>query len=241
MMHCISGSNEFARQLFDGIAANYQGPARVFSLWQYNRWQRFLISRLEPLSGKRVLDMSTGTGLVAMAIARQWDAQVVGVDLSSNMLATGLKRLNQSNLRGTTSLVLGRAEDAPFVEKTFDAVVFTYLLRYVENVPSTLVELSRVLKPGGVMASLEFGVPSSLWLRLPWLAYTHLLMPGSMYILSAEWRRVGRFLGPSIRRFYHRYPLSRLIELWNAAGLQQVESKTLSLGGASVIWGIKGQ
>ena len=185
--------------------------------------------------------MSTGTGLVAMAIARQWDAQVVGVDLSSNMLATGLKRLNQLNLRGTTSLVLGRAEDAPFVEKTFDAVVFTYLLRYVENVPSTLVELSRVLKPGGVMASLEFGVPSSLWLRLPWLAYTHLLMPGSMYILSAEWRRVGRFLGPSIRRFYRRYPLSRLIELWNAAGLQQVESKTLSLGGASVIWGIKGQ
>ena len=235
----IHSRNRLALKLFDGIAGNYHGPARAFSLWQYDRWHSILVSRLGDLTGKRVLDMSTGTGLVARRIARRWSTQVVAVDISHPMLVKSLARAKGEELRGHISLIQGQAEAASFADETFDAVVFTYLLRYVEDVPATLVELARLLKPGGMMAALEFGVPSAPWLRVPWLAYTHLLIPCAMYPISSGWRRVGAFLGPSIRRFCNQYPLERQVDLWKAAGLKEVEIRTPSLGGAVVMWGYK--
>ena len=239
-MSPVQPKSLFARRLFNGVARDYHGPARAFSFWQYGRWHRFLLSRLGDLTSKRVLDMSTGTGLVASQITRYWEAQVVGVDLSPNMLAHGLARIKVEKLKGRVYLVLGQAEAPPFIDESFDAVVFSYLLRYVDDVPSTLIGLARLVKPGGVMASLEFGVPSTPWLKLPWLAYTHWLMPLAMYPISPGWRRVGGFLGPSISGFYEQYPLSRQVELWKAAGLSCVETRSLSLGGAVAIWGTRG-
>jgi len=235
----VQPNSLFARQLFDGVAEDYHRPARAFSFWQYGKWHRFLLSRLGDPTHKRVLDMSTGTGLIASGLASRWDAQVVGVDLSPNMLAHGLARIKGEHLKGSVSLVLGQAEAPPFGDESFDAVIFSYLLRYVDDVPSTLSGLARLVKPGGLMVSLEFGVPSAPWLKLPWLAYTHWLMPLAMYPISPGWRRVGGFLGPSIHRFYAQYPLSRQVDLWNAAGLRGVETRSLSLGGAVVMWGTK--
>jgi demethylmenaquinone methyltransferase/2-methoxy-6-polyprenyl-1,4-benzoquinol methylase len=212
----------------------------LYSFWQYQRWQRFLVSRLGDLNGKVVLDMSTGTGLVAAHITQRWKAQVVGVDVSPRMLREAQQSLSQKGMVGDISLVLGRAESPPFAQGAFDAVIFTYLLRYVEDVPSVISQLAGLVKPGGAMASLEFAVPRPIWFKAPWLAYTHLAMPISMRLISPSWSRVGRFLGPSIRRLYRQYPQEQQLALWRQSGIRDVKAKSLSLGAALVTWGTKG-
>src|SRR2546429_488174 len=140
-----------------------------------------------------ILDVATGTGLVAVELARRYGCTVVGLDRSADMLAEAARR------NGLISgLVNARAERLPFPDATFDHVTFTYLLRYVDEPAATLSELARVLKPGGRLAALEFGVPSSPWAYALWRVYTRLVMPVAGRLVSRKWREVNAFLGPSI-------------------------------------------
>jgi demethylmenaquinone methyltransferase/2-methoxy-6-polyprenyl-1,4-benzoquinol methylase len=147
------------------------------------------------------------------------------------MLAEARRRLGED-----VELVEGRAEDMPFADASFDALTFTYLLRYVDDPAATLKELARVVRVGGTIASLEFAVPRGLW-RPAWELYVRLGLPAAGRVLSPGWHEVGRFLGPSIRGFYARYPLARVLELWREAGIEDVQARRLSLGGGVVIWG----
>ena len=104
-------------------------------------------------------------------------------------------------------LIQGQAEALPFAEASFDALTFTYLLRYVDDPAATVRELARVVRPGGRVASLEFGVPPWLPARMAWRLYTAVGLPTLGRLASREWAEVGRFLGPSIRDFYERHPL----------------------------------
>ena len=135
--------------------------------------------------------------------------------------------------------VLARAEALPFADATFDALTVTYLLRYVDDPGATLRELARVVRPGGVVASLEFGVPTSPVWRAAWWGYTRWVMPLIGALDSREWREVGRFLGPSIERFWRRYPLAEQQRLWAAAGLAPGRARRMSLGGGVVMWAVR--
>jgi demethylmenaquinone methyltransferase/2-methoxy-6-polyprenyl-1,4-benzoquinol methylase len=109
----------------------------------------------------------------------------------------------------------------------------------IRNVPDRLLglrELARVVRPGGVVGMLEFGLPRGIWRPL-WELYVRVGLPGAGALVSPAWRDVGRFLGPSIRGFYERYPLSAVLELWRGAGLRDVQARRLSLGGGVVVWG----
>src|SRR5580658_2902676 len=117
-------------------------------------------------------------------------------------------------LRERVAVVSGEAEDLPFGDDGFDALTFTYLLRYVDDPATTLRELARVVKPGGRIASLDFGVPPLLPARLLWRVYTRAGLPLLGRLVSRHWYEVGRFLGPNIGGFYERYPLERLVGLW---------------------------
>ena len=103
-------------------------------------------------------------------------------------------------------LLQAEAERLPFPDESFDAVSFTYLLRYVDDPPSTMCELARVLRPGGTIGSVEFGVPGFAPARAAWRLYTEIGLPVLGRAFSREWEQVGRFLGPSIRGFYERHP-----------------------------------
>ena len=229
--------NIHARRVFDAIAGRYEGPAELFSLFQYGSWRRFLVSRLLLTPQDKALDVCTGTGLVAAEMRGRFGCQVVGVDLSEGMLEQARR-----NLRGSgrpIRLVAGRAETLPFADESFDAVVFTYLLRYVDDPQGVLQELARVLRPGGQMASLEFFIPPNPVLRSMWLLHTRLLIPVGTRFLSPGWREVGGFLGPSISAFYRRYSLEDLMQMWRRVGVNNVSARVLSLGGAVVMWGEK--
>jgi demethylmenaquinone methyltransferase/2-methoxy-6-polyprenyl-1,4-benzoquinol methylase len=135
--------------------------------------------------------------------------------------------------------VLGQAQALPFPDETFDGLSFTYLLRYVDDPAATLRELARVIRPGGVMASLEFDVPQDPWLHAGWHAYTRWVLPLLGASVSNAWYRTGRFLGPSISDFYRRYPIPVQVRMWQEAGIRRIRTMRMTFGSAVVTWGIK--
>jgi demethylmenaquinone methyltransferase/2-methoxy-6-polyprenyl-1,4-benzoquinol methylase len=226
-----------ARDLFAGLPSTYDRMARLLSFGQDGRWRRFMVSRL-PSGDGLVLDVATGTAGVATEVAHRTHAQVVGLDQSEPMLREGARRIARQRLSGQVRLLAGHGERLPFPDRSFDAVTFTYLLRYVEDPAGTLVELVRVVRPGGVVANLEFHVPGRPW-QWPWLLYTRGLMPVIGRAVSPGWGEVGRFLGQSISAFYRRWPLASQVDLWRSAGVSDVRARVMSLGGGVVIWGTR--
>jgi demethylmenaquinone methyltransferase/2-methoxy-6-polyprenyl-1,4-benzoquinol methylase len=220
-----------ARTLFAPLGPTYDRYATLLSLGQDPRWRRFLVSRIEAGPRDTVLDVATGTGAVARELIRQKRCTVVGLDQSPEMLAEARRRLGPD-----VRLVDATADRIPFPDGTFDALTFTYLLRYVPDPAATLRELARVVRRGGTVASLEFAVPRGLW-RAPWELYVRAALPNAGRAISPGWRRVGEFLGTSIREFHAQWPEERLLQAWHDAGIDGVRSRRLSLGGAIVIWG----
>lgn len=223
-----------ARTLFADLGPTYDRYARLLSFGQDPRWRRFLVSRLDVGPRDTVLDVATGTAAVAIELARRTGCSVVGVDQSAGMLGVGRERVGRAGLSHRIRLVEGTAERLPFDDDEFAAVSFTYLLRYVEDHAATMRELARVTRPGGTVASLEFGVPPAPVWRALWELYVRIGLPIVGLAISGEWYRVGRALGQTIRALP---PPERTAEHWRAAGIDDVRIRRLSLGGGVVIWG----
>jgi demethylmenaquinone methyltransferase/2-methoxy-6-polyprenyl-1,4-benzoquinol methylase len=153
------------------------------------------------------------------------------------MLAVARRRIAARALGARIELHEGRAETLPFPSDSFDGLTVTYLLRYVDDPAATIRELARVVRPGGTMALLDFGVPQVPVARALWEIYVRIVLPSAGRVLSPGWHEVGRFLGPSIRELEARLPLERQLELWSDAGLADVRARRLSLGGGVVVWG----
>lgn len=220
-----------AKTLFAPLGPTYDRYAALLSFGQDPRWRRFLVSRVDARPGDTVLDVATGTGAVARELLRRKGCTVVGVDQSAEMLAEARRRLGAG-----VELVESSAESLPFDDARFDALTFTYLLRYVDDPPATLRELARVVRPGGTIAGLEFGVPRGIWRPL-WELWVRVGLPAAGAAIGGGWREVGSFLGPSIRGFYDRWPLPRLVRAWREAGIEDVRVQQLSVGGGVVTWG----
>lgn len=227
----MAEASNSARALFAPLGPTYDRYAALLSLGQDPRWRRFLISRIDAGPGDTVLDVATGTGAVARELLRQKRCRVVGLDQSPEMLREARRRLGSS-----VELVEGNAQHLPFDDASFDGLTFTYLLRYVEDPAATLRELARVVRPGGSIGALEFAVPNGVWRPL-WEVYVGAVLPAAGAVIAPGWRRVGTFLGPSIRGFYRRWPEERLLEAWREAGVPDVQSHRLSVGGGIVTWG----
>jgi demethylmenaquinone methyltransferase/2-methoxy-6-polyprenyl-1,4-benzoquinol methylase len=209
------------------------------SIGQDPRWRWALVAAVAPRAADRVLDVATGTGLVAAELVRRSGCRVVALDQSPQMLERARARVARDpSLLEHVEVVRGTAEELPFADGEFDALTFTYLLRYVDDPPATLRELARVVRPGGRIGAIEFGVPGGP-ARPLWWAYTRVGLPALGRLVSREWWEVGRFLGPSIDDFYRRYPLPRLEQAWREAGIGSVRVRRMSLGGGVLTWGIR--
>ena len=231
-MAALSERHRHAVALFAPLGPTYDRYAGLLSLGQDPRWRRFLVSRVAAGPGDTVLDVATGTGAVAVELVRTKGCSVVGLDQSPEMLAEARRRVPEG-----VQLVEGDAERLPFGDASFDALTFTYLLRYVDDPAAALRELARVVRPRGTVASLEFGVPSAPPARALWGLYVRAVLPAAGRLISSGWSEVGRFLGPSIAEFWSRYPLERQLTLWREAGIEDVRVRRLSLGGGVVVWG----
>jgi len=218
-----------ARELFAPLGPRYDRMGALLSFGQDPRWRRFMVERL-PRDGGQVLDVATGTGLVAEALLAR-GFRVTGLDQSPGMLANARARFDDR-----VELVEASADALPFPDASFDHLTFTYLLRYVDEPGATLAELARVVRPGGTVAMVEFGLPRGIW-RPPWDLWVGVGLPLAGRLVSSGWHEVGRFLGPSIRDFHERFPTEALLELWRRAGIGGVAGRRMSFGAGLVVWG----
>jgi demethylmenaquinone methyltransferase/2-methoxy-6-polyprenyl-1,4-benzoquinol methylase len=231
-----SSRKRHALELFAGLPRHYDAMGAVLSFGQDPRWRRALVSAIDPRPDQRVLDVATGTGLVAFELARRGGCEVVGLDQSEEMLAGARARLARARAGGDRiSLVQGEAERLPFGDSEFDALTFTYLLRYVDHRLATMRELARVVKPGGRIGMVEFGVPRQASLRALWQLHTRIGLPLIGRLVSRAWFEVGRFLGPSIEELYAAEP--DMAALWHAGGIGDVHVREMSFGAGVVMWG----
>jgi len=252
----VAGSdpNRFTRSLFDGLGRRYDRLAEVLSFGQNGRWRTEAIRRVlgpgsvppPSAAGSRpdrspiFLDVASGTAGIALELRAKGDGGVIGIDLTEAMLRRGAANVRAAGAEAAVQLLVGRAEQLPFPDGSFDGLTFSYLLRYVADPAATLEELTRVVRPGGRVASLEFGVPPNRFWRFWWWLYTRFVLPAAgMVTGGAEWYRVGRFLGPNISEHYRRYPVEWTVTAWETAGLVDVGLRRMSLGGGLVMWGRK--
>ena len=238
--HYRDAPNAFARELFAPLPPRYDALATLLSFGQDPRWRAAMV---EPVAAARpalILDVACGPGAVTRRLARETSARVVGIDLSEPMLRQGSAAIASAGLNERVALVVARGEQLPFPDATFDALTFTYLLRYVEDPAATLAELARVVKPGGPIASLEFAVPARPRWWIAWWLYTRAVLPVAGFAVGGRaWWNVGRFLGPSISAHYRRYPISWTERAWRDAGITEVRTRRMSLGGGLVISGVR--
>jgi demethylmenaquinone methyltransferase / 2-methoxy-6-polyprenyl-1,4-benzoquinol methylase len=245
--------NRFAQRLFTPLPSRYDRLAEILSMGQNGRWRRAMVDRIAARAADGagaageagaaagealVLDVASGTAGVALQLASRTGLRVVGLDLTEGMLRRGQANVTGAGLGSRIGLVAGQAERLPFPDASFDALTFTYLLRYVDDPQATLAELARVVKPGGTMASLEFCVPPTAFWRAWWVLYTRAVLPaGGLLLGGPAWLRVGQFLGPNITGHYRRYPVPWTVEAWRRAGFTGVGTQIMSLGGGLVMWG----
>jgi demethylmenaquinone methyltransferase/2-methoxy-6-polyprenyl-1,4-benzoquinol methylase len=217
-----------AQSLFTPIAPSYERWSAVLSLGQDPHWRREMVKRLQVAEGDWALDVAAGTGLITRLLEAR-GARVVALDLSRAMLREAARR-------GAPS-VQATALYLPFPDAAFDALTFSYLLRYVDDPLACMRELARVVRPGGTIGMVEFGRPRRFW-RPWWRLYTRAGLPLAGTVAGEGWREVGRFLGRSIDGFHDRYrDDGALSAMWRDAGLVDVRIAERSLGGGLLMWG----
>ncbi len=207
------------------------------SFGQDPRWRLALVDFIAAAPGMRILDVATGTGMVAFAHAAR-GAVVVGVDQSEAMLSGAQARLHRTpDLADRLTFQQGEAEALPFADGEFDALSFTYLLRYVDDPATTMRELARVVRPGGRVGMVEFGVPSDRVLRELWRVHTRVGLPLIGRAVSRDWYEVGKFLGPNIEQFHKAQP--DLPAIWREAGIASPTQRARSFGAGIVVTGVR--
>lgn len=231
----------FARRLFAGIAPQYERMGALLSFGQDERWRRFLVSRSNAVPGSWVLDVAAGTQLVSRALAAGRNVRVVALDQSEPMLRAGSEPNRLAGLDGRIEPIIAHADHLPFADGSFDAVSFTYLLRYVDDPAATVRELTRVLRDGGSIAMLEFHAPTGVLPRAGWWFHTRVVMPVLGSVASPAWARTAAFLGPNISRFVAAHPLEEWARWFQEAGIRHVRTRSFLFGSAVVLWGVKTQ
>lgn len=225
------------REMFAGIAARYDLLNHLLSGNIDKRWRR-LVTKIvyqELPSGGQILDVACGTGDLSLTLARNGDAEVVGLDFCRPMLDIAATK---SSKRGAkVPFIEGDALALPFRESSFDAVTIAFGLRNLASVESGLAELLRVLRPGGRLAILEFSKPRNVVVRGLFKVYFTKLLPLVGGLISGS-RGAYEYLPDSVSRFPHQKELSSLMK---NAGFEEITYKNLTGGIAALHLGRRPQ
>ena len=217
-------------EMFDQIAGRYDLLNRVMSMGIDQSWRRKTVAALALPERARVLDLATGTGDLALMIARLHPhASVVGSDPSSKMLEVGIEKVARTGLADRVTLEEGDAQALPYGTDTFDGCCIAFGIRNVPDRSKALAEMARVTKPGGRVAVLELGEPSVGWLSPIARFHVRKVIPRIGGMLSGS--REYKYLQESIAAFP---PADEFAEQMEASGLRVVEVKPLTFGACSL-------
>lgn len=164
-------------QMFDTISTNYDGLNRVISFGIDVKWRKKVVAMVSATNPESVLDIATGTGDLAISLAKTGAKRIVGLDLSEGMLSVGRKKIQEENLTGRIEMIQGDSEALPFENNSFDAITVAFGVRNFENLEKGLAEILRVLKPGGIFVILETSVPTKFPFKQGYYFYTKNLLP----------------------------------------------------------------
>lgn len=187
-------------QMFDNISENYDSLNRVISLGTDQSWRRKLIEIVKSTQPKNILDVATGTGDLAIALADSSAEKIVGLDISAGMLSIGQKKIDAKKLSDKIEMVQADSEDLPYEDDYFDAITVAFGVRNFENLDKGLTEINRVLKPGGVFVVLETSVPTKFPFKQGYNVYSKGIMPAIGKLFSKD-KSAYTYLSESASKF----------------------------------------
>lgn len=187
-------------QMFDNISENYDSLNRVISLGTDQSWRRKLIDMVTSTQPKTILDVATGTGDLAIALAASSAEKIVGLDISAGMLSVGQKKINAKKLDHKIEMVQADSEDLPYDDNYFDAITVAFGVRNFEHLDKGLSEINRVLKPGGIFVVLETSVPTKFPFKQGYYVYSKAILPTIGRLFSKDKSAYG-YLSESASKF----------------------------------------
>ena len=222
--------------MFDSIAPRYDLLNRLLSFRRDIAWRRRLAKLVAQHRCHRVLDLATGTGDVLLALAKKRAAQMaVGIDLAPKMLTLAQKKLAKNRAPQTFSAVQANAGVTSFRHDSFDAATIAFGIRNIPDVPETLREIHRVLKPGGRLFVLEFSLPTNPLVRALYLAYFRYAVPA-----IAGWIGQNRAAYAYLNRSVEKFPYGQdFCSLLAASGFVNSSFESLTYGVAAIYQGVK--
>ncbi len=235
-MYRISAKGEQIREMFDDIAPRYDFLNRLLSLGIDQRWRRFAVSKISWSKGGRILDVATGTGDVALAIASATpeSVTVVGMDFSPQMVELGRAKVLKSIHADRITMEVAPCELIPFPDSTFDSVTIAFGIRNVVDRLCGLREMERVLKPEGRVVILEFSNPRSKLVKSLYNFYFLRVLPaiGGLFSKFSAYK----YLPDSVLEFPSQEEFKKLMI---SAGFSRVEHFELTFGIATLYTGEK--
>jgi demethylmenaquinone methyltransferase / 2-methoxy-6-polyprenyl-1,4-benzoquinol methylase len=228
----------YVRNLFSKVPLEYDILLAFLSFAQDRRWRAYVVKRANPLQDDRILDVATGTGLLAADFARvvSGNGSVVGVDLTLSMLKTARWRLQSKGLGDKVDWVLARAENLPFRDDCFGSASISLALRNVSDAKLTFREMSRTTDSGGLVISLDFARPPNRFFAIFYYDYLLGLFPLFGRIVSEAWGKTLSYLGRSILKARTGQQIASLL---NQEGLADAVSVPLTAGIVCAVYGRK--
>ncbi len=228
----------YVRSLFSKVPLEYDMLLALLTFAQDRRWRAYVVDQTRPLSRDYVLDVATGTGLLAADFAKTISngGLVVGVDLTLSMLRTARQRLKDRGLGDKVDWVLARAENLPFKNDCFGSSSISLALRNVSDARITFREMSRTTGPGGTVISLDFTRPPSRVFRVFYYDYLLGLFPLFGRMVSEAWGNTLSYLGRSILKARTG---EQILNLMSEEGLRDAQSIPLTAGIVCAVYGKK--
>lgn len=222
-------------EMFNGISGQYDQMNRLITFGADLKWRKRLIQKIASIHPQRVLDVATGTGDLALAIAKETEAQVIGLDISPGMLAVGDKKIQIAHLERRVEMILGDSESMAFDDHSFDAVTVAFGVRNFEHLERGLQEIKRVLKPGGMLAILETSVPTNPIFKIGYFLHTRLMLPLISKLFATD-KRAYSYLVASASSFPYNETFTAILK---KVGFSKAYYQRQTFGAACIYYATK--
>lgn len=221
---------EQVTEMFDTISENYDGLNRVISFGIDVKWRKKVVALVGEIKPNRILDVATGTGDLAINLAKTGASEIVGLDISSGMLAVGKHKIVDQKLQETITMVQGDSENLPYDDKHFDAITVAFGVRNFENLEKGLSEIYRVLKPGGIFVVLETSVPTKTPYKQGYSFYCSKILPLIGKTFSKD-KSAYSYLSESAASFPHGEAFNNILK---KIGFIEIKDRPQTFGVATI-------
>jgi len=221
---------EQVTQMFDNISKEYDGLNRVISFGIDIKWRNKVVKMVAEKQPESILDIATGTGDLAISLAKTRASKIVGLDISDGMLEVGRQKIKTKSLSNLIEMVIGDSENLPFEENSFDAITVAFGIRNFENLEKGLSEILRVLKPSGIFVVLETSVPTKTPFKQGYNFYSKNILPNIGKLFSRD-RSAYAYLSESASVFPYGEEMNNILR---KIGFTNVEDLPQTFGVATI-------